>query len=187
MDKLTPEEVGLLDKLFRNKDLAINSVDKLYEVAKKERLKEGESIINRTKIRAFYFNRGVNQNKWYRKTQNDSFVADMPRKHYQLDIAYVSFLPEEYYKSFPYALVCVDVFSKLATVVALKNLKKEGGMKKAMATVFARMGGSPSYVYVDKGQEFTSNDFKEYVASQGTDIEYTHRHALFAERFFLQH
>ena len=183
MDKLTPAEVGVLDKLYRDKSKAINSVDKLFKVAKQERVEQGESIINRNKIKAFYYNRGVNQNKWFRKNQNNSFVADMPREQYQLDIAYMSFLPEEYYKQFPFALVCVDVFSKLAAVIALKNLKSDGPVKKAMEVIFSRMGGSPSYIYVDKGQEFTSKLFKDYVASQGTDIEYTHRHALFAERF----
>ena len=80
MDKLKPDEVGLLDKLYRDKSRAINSIDRLYEVAKQERVKQGESIINKTKVRAFYFDRGVNQNKWFDEGHNNSFVADVQRE-----------------------------------------------------------------------------------------------------------
>ena len=51
MEKSAPEEVGLLDMLYPDKDLANNSVDKLFHVARVWRKTERKSIINRTEIR----------------------------------------------------------------------------------------------------------------------------------------
>ena len=43
--------------------------------------------------------------------------------------------------------------------------------------------GSPSYVFSDKGPEFTNKEFKQLLADNGISQVFTVRYAYFAERF----
>jgi hypothetical protein len=51
-----------------------------------------------------------------------------------------------------------------------------------MRDCFKKLGGSPSYIYCDKGSEFINESFKKLLEENGTEIVYTLNHANFAER-----
>ena len=182
MGNLTEDDISLLNQLYKDASKAINDYKKLYKEARTVRQGEGGEIIKQVDVREWYMQKNVNQTKWHDKGHNNSWVADMPRDEYQMDTAYMKFLGQ-WQGTFPYAIVCIDVFSKLANVAAVANLEADNTVVRAVKGMFDRMGGSPTYVYTDKGQEFSSNKFKQLMANEGTEIEYTVRHALFAERF----
>jgi hypothetical protein len=92
----------------------------------------------------------------------------------------MTFLPEDMRK-YDYALICIDVFSKLAHVVPMKALNQVE-TSKAIQICFNEMGGSPSYVMSDQGGEFMGK-FKDVLKENGTSQEFTRTHATFAERF----
>jgi hypothetical protein len=166
---------ALLTRLYKDPKLAINSVDKLYKAARAQ-----GSYITRAEVKKWYDSRDVNQTRYYRT--NNSWVANYAREEYQVDVAYMTFLDREYLGPYSYAFICIDVFSKRAWVVPVQSTSGENSAE-AMKICFRRMGGSPSYVYCDKGPEFNNPQFKKVLEENGTSLMFTHKHAIFAERF----
>ena len=180
MDQLTEEDRDLLDRLFKDPSQAINSYEKLYTKARSERLEQGGKLIKREAVRAWYSKQAVNQKQ--KLVTHNSWVANYPREEFQVDMAYMTFLPEEYRNGYDYALVCVDVFSKRAFVVPVGSLQAKESILDGMKICLKRMG-SPSYVYSDKGPEFTNGNFKKLLADNGISQVFTVKYAVFAERF----
>jgi len=169
----------LLEALYKDPKLAINSSEKLYNKAKEVLNARGDVAMNKKEVRDWYNSRSVNQTRGYRK--DNSWVANLPREEFQVDIAYMTWLDEAYRGPWDYAFVCIDVFSKKANVVGMQKRDNKQG-KYAMEDCFRKMG-SPSYVYSDKGGEFTNQAFKDLLKANGSDQVFTMSHANFAERF----
>ena len=169
---MSKEEV--LERLYSDPKLAINSVKKLYNEAIKE-----QSMTYKF-VEEWYKKRDENQRSGYRK--DNSWVGNEPREEYQVDVAYMTFLSPELRGGYDYALVCIDVFSKRAWVVPIGEITASA-TAAAIKICFAKMKGSPSYVMSDKGVEFTGKAFKDALAENGSSQEFTRTHATFAERF----
>jgi transposase InsO family protein len=180
MDQLTDEDRELLERLYKDPSLAINSVEKLYLKARSERLNEDGKIIKRDLVRAWYNKRAVNQRQ--KPVTHNSWVGNYPREEFKLDMAYMTFLKEEYREGYDFALICVDVFSKRVFVVPVGNLEAHASILDAMKICSKRMR-SPSYVYSDEGPEFTNKAFKQLLADNGISQVFTVKLANFAERF----
>jgi Integrase core domain len=170
---------ALLEALYQDPKLAINSSEKLYNEAKKVMHARGELAINKKEVRDWYNTRSVNQTRGYRK--DNSWVANLPREEFQVDIAYMTWLPKEHRGPWDYAFICIDVFSKKANVVGMQKRDNKQATD-AMRDCFKKMG-SPSYVYSDKGGEFTNQSFKDELEANGSEQVFTNSHANFAERF----
>ena len=59
-------------------------------------------------------------------------------------------------------LLCVDIFSKYAWVVPLKD-KKGVSIVDAFQKILDKSARKPSKIWVDKGNEFYNNSFKKIV------------------------
>jgi hypothetical protein len=84
------------------------------------------------------------------------------------------------YGEFEKAFICIDVFSKKASVTAIHGANAEDATK-GMQHAINRMG-PPKEVFTDDGAEFKSK-FAAYLKEQGIQHIVTRNHAMFAERF----
>ena len=103
-------------------------------------------------------------------------------EQWQADLVDMSSL-SKYNKGIKYLLTCIDVFSKFAWVVPLKN--KQGlSLRKAMATIF-RTGRRPIKLQTDKGSEFYNRHVKDLLKDKEVHLFSTHNEtkASIVERF----
>lgn len=79
-------------------------------------------------------------------------VSTAPMKYWQIDITYLNELQSKN-KNIPYLLTCIDVFSKYAWAVALKN-KTRAAVFDALKKIFTECGEVPGTIQTDRGTEF---------------------------------
>ena len=93
-------------------------------------------------------------------------------------------LISKFNKGLRFLLCVIDIFSKYACVVPLKD-KKGVTITNAFQKILKESNGKPSKIWVDKGSEFYNRSFKKWL--QGNDIEmysiYNEGKSVFAERF----
>ena len=138
----------------------------------------------------------VDVSQWMKKQPNkqirryrgsNSYTAPFARYEYQIDIMDMIPLTKEPEVKIPkkndeprYALVVIDIFSKLANVVPMKN--KDGtSVLSALKDSFNKMG-FPMSIYSDDDGAFKSV-VKEYFDAEGITHITTLTHANVAERF----
>ena len=69
----------------------------------------------------------------------NSFVANGAYHQYQLDLMFIKYLEDQNYEA---AMVCVDVFTKYASVVPVKS-KTENDLALGVIEWIAKMGNKP--------------------------------------------
>ena len=86
-------------------------------------------------------------------------------------------------KGFRFLLCVIDIFSKYACVVPLKD-KKGASIVNAFQKILKESDRKPNKIWVDKGSEFYNNSFKKWL--KDNDIEmyliYNEGKSVFAER-----
>ena len=161
-------------------------VDRLYKDVKKEG-KEGkekkERKRSRTKIK-----------EWLMK--QDAYILHKPiRRHFkrnrvivgginqqwQMDLADMQSM-QKFNDGYHYLLVCIDVFSKYARVVPLKN-KKGPSLVEAFKIILAS-GRKPEKIITDQGTEFFNRHFKALLKDEDIELynTYNETKASFVER-----
>ena len=87
-------------------------------------------------------------------------------------------------KGFKYLLTVIDVFSKFAWVVPLKD-KKGSSITTAFADIIKTYKRKPEYLWVDKGSEFYNKTFKEWLLQNDIELYSTFNEgkAVIIERF----
>ena len=68
-------------------------------------------------------------------------------------------LISKFNKGFRFLLCVIDIFSKYAWVVPLKD-KKDASIANAFQKILDKSGRKPNKIRVDKGSEFYSSSFK---------------------------
>ena len=68
-------------------------------------------------------------------------------------------LISKFNKGFRFLLCVIDIFSKYAWVVPLKD-KKDASIVNAFQKILDKSGRKPNKIRVDKGSEFYSSSFK---------------------------
>ena len=125
-------------------------------------------------VKEFVQNQEVNQ--LYRKQPRIKFyfpiVAKDINEIWQIDIMNMSdiYSVNDYIK---YFFVAIDVFSRFAVVVAMKN-KLANTIIKAMKESFDVMVGKPKIINCDNGSEFINSNFKKFAKENDIDIRYVH-------------
>ena len=76
-------------------------------------------------------------------------------------------LISKFYKGFRFLLCVIDIFSKYACVVPLKD-KKAVSIFNAFRSILKDCNRKPNKIWVDKGSEFYNNSFEKWL--QGNDI-----------------
>ena len=77
-------------------------------------------------------------------------------------------LLSKFNKEFRFLLCIIDVFSKYAWVVPLKD-KKDIGIVNAFQKILKESDRKPNKIWIDKGSEFYNNSFKKWLGDN--DIE----------------
>ena len=98
------------------------------------------------------------------------------------DLAYMQLI-SKYNKGFRF-LFCVDIFSKYASVVPLKD-KKGVRIVAAFQSILKQSSRKPNKIWKDKGSEFYNSSFKKWLQDNHIVMYSTHNEgkSVVAERF----
>ena len=93
-------------------------------------------------------------------------------------------LLSKFNKGFSFLLCVIDIFSKYAWVVPLKD-KKGISIVNAFQKILKESNRKPNKVWVDKGSEFYNNYFKKWLRDNNIEMYSTHNEgkSVIAERF----
>ena len=93
-------------------------------------------------------------------------------------------LISKYNKGIRYLLCGIDLFSKYAWVVPLKD-KKGVSIFNAFQSIFKKCNRKPNKIWVDQGSEFYNNVFKKWLKDNGISMYSTYNQgkSVVAERF----
>ena len=120
-----------------------------------------------------------------RKFKKRKVYSAFKDNNWAADLADMQLL-SRYNKGIRFLLCVIDIFSKYAWVVPLKD-KKDISIVKAFQIIFKKSNSSkkPNEIWVDKGSEFYNTSFKKWL--QGNDIVMYSTHnegkSVVAERF----
>ena len=93
-------------------------------------------------------------------------------------------LISKFNKRFRFLLFALDIFSKYAWVVPLKD-KKGVSIADAFQKILDNSGCKPNEIWVDKGSEFYNNSFKKWLKDNDIEMYLIHNEgkSVVAERF----
>ena len=93
-------------------------------------------------------------------------------------------LISKFKKGFTLLLCVIDIFSKYAWVVLLKD-KKGVSIVNTFQKILDDSKGKPNKIWVDKGSEFYNSSFKKWLQGNNIDMHSTHNEgkSLVAEKF----
>ena len=93
-------------------------------------------------------------------------------------------LISKYNKGIRYLLCAIDLFTKYAFVVPLKN-KKGTTIVNAFQSILNRSKRKPNKIWVDQGSEFYNNNFKKWLKDNDISMYSTYNEgkSVAAERF----
>ena len=167
-------QIQLLQNLYNDASLGLTTGQKLYNHLKAN----GETGYTLTKINEFLKSLEVNQVLTKRRG-NISFVAEGPLEQFQIDLVY---MPKSWFNNgFKYIFCCVDVFSKKADMIALKD-REQTTTTKAFEKILSSMG-IPKTIYSDQGSEFKNASFQKLLDKHNIQIIFALGHASFVESF----
>lgn len=110
--------------------------------------------------------------------------AHNPNDQWQLDLADLTFLSKDN-DGYKFLLTCVDVFSRMAYVVPLKN-KTGKATVAGLREIVRKAGVIANKIQTDKGGEFLNRDFRKFLADKNVTFFQTHNvetKAALVERF----
>ena len=93
-------------------------------------------------------------------------------------------LISKFNKGFRFLLCVIDIFSKYAWVIPLKD-KKGISIVNAFQELLLNSKRKPNKIWVDKGSEFYNNSFKKWLRDNNIEMYSTHNEgkSVVAERF----
>ena len=167
-------QIQLLQNLYNDASLGLTTGQKLYSHLKSN----GETGYTLSKINEFLKSLEVNQ--VLTKRRGDiSFVAEGPLEQFQIDLVYMS--KSWFNNGFKYIFCCVDVFTKNADMIPLKD-REQTTTTKAFEKILSNMG-IPKTIYSDQGSEFKNASFQKLLDKHNIQIIFALGHASFVESF----
>ena len=146
-------------------DPPITSIRGIYDKVK-------QNGITLKEIKEFTKNQEVNQ--MYRKIQRVKhyfpITAQRINQIWQIDLLDMSDIATVN-NNIKYFFVAIDVFSRFASVVPMKN-KVSKTIIDAMKESFNVMSGKPEILNCDNGSEFINKDFKKFVKDNNIEVRY---------------
>ena len=109
----------------------------------------------------------------------NSFVAPEANYEYQIDLMFFSDLENQKFKV---GMVCIDIFSKKAVVVAIKS-KQEADVASGILECLNKMNNLPKIIYTDDEASLQTEAMKKYFKEQNIKHIITRSHAHFSEIF----
>lgn len=175
---------AILKEYYYDPEKGFTGATKLFK-----RLREdGHTDIKMEEIKDFLDRQEINQiNR--RQYRQQSFIPHYMYQQYQIDL--VELKNKGLNKDFSYAFMCIDSFSKRASVEPMKS-KTGKSAAVAFENILQRMGETssvekkktiyPESVYCDEGSEFLNKDFKDLLDRHSIELTVTSTHAPIVER-----
>ena len=172
-----PEIMKLLKKLYEDEEKGFGSQQELYEQARAK-----NPLTTMQMVKEFFKEQNKDKAPLKDYRTHNSWVGNLPREQYQVDVGYINKgITEDLADGEEgYFMVCIDVFSKRAEVVALKAVSSEE-TERALRICLDKMD-FPTEIYCDQGVEFHGK-FKKLCDELRIKIIVTKTYARFAERF----
>ena len=171
LKRMPTEAEETIAEVFYDKRNGFGSLQDTYR-----QVRELDPSITRAQVKTFLANQEVRQGKKPPKNELNSFVADLPRQQFQVDLMDLG----KFVKPFRYGFVCIDIFTKKAECVPIT--KKEPSITaKALKEIFTDMG-YPSTIMSDNGGEF-QGEFAALCKQEGIDMLKSITGAKYAERY----
>ena len=163
------DKTDLLSKLYYDPS-GFQSQQRLYKDAKQK-----DKTITMKDVKEWY-SQNVEKTRYY---GTNSFVAPHAHYEYQIDLFFITDLDNQQYKT---GMACIDIFSKFATVVAIKS-KQSSDFLAGLMECLTNMKKKPQFIYSDNEGSLNSKDVLGYLEKQKNGIITTRNHAHFVERF----
>ena len=95
-------------------------------------------------------------------------------------------LKSKFNKGFRFLLCVIDIFSKYAWVVPLKD-KKGISMVDAFQKIFDDSDRKPNKIWVDRGSEFYNSSFRKWLKENNIEMDSIHNEGIsvVAKRFII--
>ena len=153
----------LLEILFYSPNTQFTSIRSLYEQVKKRGITYNE-------VKEFVQKQEATQlfKRQKRITHYFPIVAKHKYEIMQLDLIDLSDIASAN-ENYKFLLACIDVFSRLAYVVPLKN-KESRTVNDAIDEIVELT--SPITIQCDNGKEFNNHSFKKMMKERGIDIQF---------------
>ena len=102
---------------------------------------------------------------------------------WDVDLAVMQLL-SKFNKGIKYFLCVIDIFSKYAWVVPLRD-KKGASIVNAFQSILDKSWRKPNKIWVDQGSEFYNHNFKKWLTNNGISMYSTYNEgkSVVAERF----
>ncbi len=143
-------QIWQLQNLYNDASLGLTTGQRFYSHLKTN----DETGYTLSKINKFLKSLEVNQ-VLTQRTGDKSFVAEGLIEQFQIDLVYMN--KSWFNNGFKYIFRCVDVFSKKADMIPLKD-RKHTTKTKAFEKILSNMG-IPKTIYSDQGSEFKNASF----------------------------
>ena len=170
----------IISNVYYNLETGFGSINETLKKAK-----EQDQSINRVDVENFMRKQPNKQIRKYRGS--NSYTAPFARFEFQIDIMDMTPLTKEPETKIPikndeprYAMVVIDIFSKLANVVPMKE-KSGTNALSALRESFNKMG-FPMSIYSDNDRAFQAG-VKDFFEKEGITHVVTLTHANVVERF----
>jgi hypothetical protein len=138
---------------------SLSGLENFYRVLKSKKIK-----IKRPELKNWFSTQNV-------YTRHKPIVKQFPRNQvitrgiddlWQIDLADLQKI-SKFNDNNRYLVTCIDVFSKFAWVVPIKN-KKSDTVLEAFKFIVNSSGRKPNFLQSDQGTEFLNSKFKEYLS-----------------------
>ena len=147
----------------------LGGVDRLYDDVKKE----GKFDVTRNQIKEWLMKQDTYtlHKPIRRRFQRNRVMVGGIDQQWQMDLADMQSM-QKHNDGYRYLLVCIDVFSKYAWVIPLKN-KTGPSLVEAFKRILAS-GRKPEKVMTDQGTEFFNKHFKALMKEEDIELYNTY-------------
>jgi len=171
---LTEKQIELVDKLYRDASLGLLTAPALNKYLKDN----GHTGYTINKIKDYLNSLETTQTSKLHYS-NVSYVAEHPLEQFQIDLVYMD--SSWFNHNYKYLLTCIDVFSKKADVIPLKD-RNQDTVADAFNKILSNIG-IPKTIYSDQGSEFKNATFQKLLDKHHIQIIFALAHAPFIEAF----
>ena len=171
---LNESQIKIVDALYRDASKGLLTAPALNKYLKDN----GQTGFTINKIKDYLGSLETTQTSKLHYS-NVSYVAEHPLDQFQIDLVYMN--KSWFNHNYKYLLTCIDVFSKKADVIPLKD-REQSTVADAFNKILSHLG-IPKTIYSDQGSEFKNATFQKLLDKHNITIIFALAHAPFIEAF----
>ena len=171
---LNESQIKIVDALYRDASKGLLTAPALNKYLKDN----GQTGFTINKIKDYLGSLETTQTSKLHYS-NVSYVAEHPLDQFQIDLVYMN--KSWFNHNYKYLLTCIDVFSKKADVIPLKD-REQSTVADAFNEILSHLG-IPKTIYSDQGSEFKNATFQKLLDRHNITIIFALAHAPFIEAF----